>query len=255
MLSVTNGTDECAERQINITGEYFMSLIGIIGAMESEVAELKNLMSETDIREKAGMKFYRGVLEGKPAVVVQSGVGKVNAAMCTQILVDDFHVDYIINTGIAGSLQNKIDIGDIVLSSEAVQHDMDATVWGYKPGQVPGMDVYRFPGDEKLIGLAEEVNAEVNPEIHTFRGTVVSGDQFISDHEVKIRLAENFHGYCAEMEGASIAQTAWRNGVPFLIIRVISDKADGSAVADDNTFTEDCVRHCVRLVRGMIRRI
>ena len=169
MLSVTNGTDEYAKRQINITGEYFMSLIGIIGAMESEVAELKNLMSETDIREKAGMKFYRGVLEGKPAVVVQSGVGKVNAAMCTQILVDDFHVDYIINTGIAGSLQNKIDIGDIVLSSEAVQHDMDATVWGYKPGQVPGMDVYRFPGDEKLIRLAEEVNAEVNPEIHTFR--------------------------------------------------------------------------------------
>ena len=107
-----------------------MSLIGIIGAMESEVAELKNLMSETDIREKAGMKFYRGILEGKPAVVVQSGVGKVNSAMCTQILVDDFHVDYIINTGIAGSLQNKIDIGDIVMSSEAVQHDMDATVWG-----------------------------------------------------------------------------------------------------------------------------
>jgi len=232
-----------------------MSIIGIIGAMDQEVAELKNLMSEVNVKEKAGMEFYRGVLEGKPAVVVQSGVGKVNAAMCTQILADDFHVDYIINTGIAGSLQNRIDIGDIVLSSEAVQHDMDATVWGYQPGQVPGMDTYKFPASEKLIELAEKVNAVVNPDIHTFRGMVVSGDQFISDHQVKAKLAEQFGGYCTEMEGAAIAQTAWRNQIPFLIIRVISDKADGSAVADDNSFTDGCVKHCVRLVCGMLKKI
>ncbi|MGN0362099.1 MAG: 5'-methylthioadenosine/adenosylhomocysteine nucleosidase [Bilifractor sp.] len=230
-------------------------MIGIIGAMEQEVAELKGLMNEVTVKEKAGMEFYRGVLEGKPAVVVQSGVGKVNAAMCTQILADEFHVDYIINTGIAGSLQNRIDIGDIVLSSQAVQHDMDATVWGYQPGQVPGMGTYKFPASEKLIALAEKVNAVVNPDIHTFRGMVVSGDQFISDHQVKVKLAEQFGGYCTEMEGAAIAQTAWRNKIPFLIIRVISDKADGSAVADDNSFTDDCVKHCVRLVCGMLKKI
>ena len=232
-----------------------MSVIGIIGAMEEEVADLKAAMSEVTIRKKAGMEFYRGVLEGHPAVVVQSGVGKVNAAVCTQILADDFHVDYLLNTGIAGSLQNSIDIGDIVISADAVQHDMDATVWGYQPGQVPGMGTYISPASEKLIRLAEEVNEKVNPDIHSFRGRIVSGDQFISDLKVKERLASEFQGCCAEMEGAAIAQTAWRNQIPFVILRVISDKADGSAVADDNTFTGDCVRHCLRLVRGMVKKL
>lgn len=230
-----------------------MNLIGIIGAMDEEVRDLKEQMSDVTVNKKAGMDFYRGTLSGKPVVTVQSGVGKVNAAMCTQILIDEYHVDCVLNTGIAGSLQNIIDIGDIVLSTEAAQHDMDATVWGYKPGQVPGMDTYMFPASTLLIGKAEQVCSEVNPDIHTFRGRVVSGDQFISDHEVKRKLAEIFGGYCAEMEGAAIAQTAWRNGVPFLIIRVISDKADGSAVADDNTFTADCVKHLVRLLTGMVR--
>lgn len=232
-----------------------MSIIGIIGAMDEEVADLKAEMTDVKILRKAGMEFNRGVLEGHPAVVVQSGVGKVNAAICTQILVDEFHVDYLVNTGIAGSLQNVIDIGDIVISSDAMQHDMDATVWGYQPGQVPGMETYQFPASEKLISLAEKTNAEVNPDIHSFRGRIVSGDQFISDHQVKERLASEFQGFCAEMEGAAIAQTAWRNQVPFVILRVISDKADGSAVADDNTFTADCVRHCLRLVKGMVKKL
>jgi len=232
-----------------------MSLTGIIGAMEEEVAELKDLMSDVTIKEKAGMKFYRGVLEGKPAIVVQSGVCKVNAAICTQILIDDFHVNYVINTGIGGSLQNIIDIGDIVISTDAVQHDVDATVWGYAPGQVPGMPTYIFPADQRLIELAEKVCAEVNPEIKTFRGRIVSGDQFISDKDIKQKLIDTYSGYSCEMEGAAIAQTAWRNKVPFVILRVISDKADGSAVADDNTFTADVIRHSVRLVRGMLRKI
>lgn len=232
-----------------------MSIIGIIGAMDEEVADLKAEMAEVTIIPKAGMDFYRGILEGHPAVVVQSGVGKVNAAICTQILVDEFHVDYLLNTGIAGSLQNRINIGDIVISTDAVQHDMDATVWGYQPGQVPGMETYIFPAAQKLIDLAEKTNAEVNPDIQSFRGRVVSGDQFISDHAVKQRLAEEFQGFCAEMEGAAIAQAAWRNKVPFVIIRVISDKADGSAVADDQTFTADCVRHCLRLTKGMVKKL
>ncbi|MEE8885927.1 MAG: 5'-methylthioadenosine/adenosylhomocysteine nucleosidase [Eubacteriales bacterium] len=230
-------------------------MIGIIGAMDEEVKELKEKMDNDTICLKAGMEFHCGRLEGQPVVIVQSGVGKVNAAMCTQILIDVFHVECVLNTGIAGSLQNIIDIGDIVLSTDAVQHDMDATVWGYQPGQVPGMETYMFPADEHLIEVAEQTCAEVNPEIRTFRGRVVSGDQFISDHEKKNQLADTFKGYCAEMEGAAIAQTAWRNHIPFLIIRVISDKADGSAVADDNTFTADCVKHCVRLICGMVKKL
>lgn len=232
-----------------------MSFVGIIGAMEEEVAELKGRLTDTQVVEKAGMAFHRGVLEGHPAVIVQSGVGKVNAAMCAQILADVFHVDVILNTGIAGSLDNAINIGDIVLSEDAVQHDMDATVWGYAPGQVPGMPTYIFPGDEKLLALAERVCADVNPDIRTFRGRVVSGDQFISDEGAKRRIIETFRGKCTEMEGAAIAQAAFRNAIPFLIMRVISDKADGSAVADNNTFTADVVRHCVRLVCGMVRAL
>lgn len=232
-----------------------MSLIGIIGAMEKEVAELKSRMDEVSVVEKAGMAFCRGTLMGRPAVVVQSGVGKVNAGICTEILAEVFHVDYVLNTGIAGSLENQINIGDIVVSTDAVQHDVDATVWGYNKGQIPGMEVTAFPADEKLVRLAEKVCREVNPEIGVWPGRVVSGDSFISDMAAKRRLKADFGGLCCEMEGAAIAQGAWLNHVPFLIIRVISDKADGSAVNDDNQFEDKVIRHCVRLVCGMIREL
>lgn len=232
-----------------------MSLIGIIGAMEKEVAELKSLMAEVSVTEKAGMKFYRGTLEGKPAVVVQSGVGKVNAGMCTQILADLFHVDYVLNTGIAGSLHAAIDIGDIVISTDAVQHDVDATAWQYQPGELPGMGRVGFPGSEKLLTMAEAVCGKVNPDIRVFRGRVVTGDQFINDQKVKDQLKEQFGGYCTEMEGGAIAQAAYLNQIPFLIIRVISDKADGSAVNDDIHFEDKVIRHCVNLVCGMVREL
>ena len=232
-----------------------MSVIGIIGAMEEEVADLKAEMSEVTIRKKAGMEFYRGVLEGHPAVVVQSGVGKVNAAVCTQILADDFHVDYLLNTGIAGSLQNSIDIGDIVISTDALHHDMDATNFGYPLGQVPRMEVLSFKADEAMAQLAKEVCEEVNPEIHAYLGRVVSGDQFIADSEVKNRILENFGGYCTEMEGAAIAHTAYLNKVPFVILRAISDKADNSATMDYPTFEKQAIEHSVRLTMGMLKRM
>ena len=114
-------------------------MLGIIGAMEQEVATLKAHMTDISVTERAGMSFYQGVLQGNEVVVVQSGIGKVNAGMCTQILADVFQVSGIVNTGVAGSLRAEINIGDIVLSTDAVQHDMDATVFGYNPGQVPGM--------------------------------------------------------------------------------------------------------------------
>ena len=230
-------------------------MLGIIGAMDEEVAKIKEQMSDVTITKTAGMEFFEGKLGGKDCVVVRSGIGKVNAGMCTQILADKFGVDAVINTGIAGSLRAEINIGDVVLSTDALQHDMDATGFGYKPGQIPRVDTLSFKADEKLIRLAEECCRRVNPEIGVFRGRVVSGDQFISDLKVKERLAAEFQGCCAEMEGAAIAQTAWRNQIPFVILRVISDKADGSAVADDNTFTGDCVRHCLRLVRGMVKKL
>ena len=128
-----------------------MSVIGIIGAMEEEVAALKEKMQISGVLKKASMEFYKGTLQGKPVVVVRSGIGKVNAGLCTQILVDLFDVKKVINTGIAGSLDARIDIGDIVISTEAVQHDMDATQFGYPLGQIPRMETLAFPADEAMV--------------------------------------------------------------------------------------------------------
>ena len=167
-------------------------MIGIIGAMEEEVAALKSEMADAKVTEFASMTFYKGTLCGKDAVVVRSGIGKVNAAICAQILVDKFGVDTLINTGIAGSLDARIDIGDMVISTDAVHHDMDATIFGDAIGQVPRMDTRTFPADPHLVELAVKANEKANPQIHTFTGRVASGDQFISSGEVKARIVENF---------------------------------------------------------------
>ena len=232
-----------------------MSLVGIIGAMEEEVSQLKAQMTEVQVKAKAAMEFYRGNLKGKPVVVVRSGIGKVNAGICAQILVDDYQVDYIINTGIAGSLKNEINIGDIVVSTDTLQHDMDATGFGYPLGQIPRMDTLSFPADEKLIALAQEVCREVIPEIQVFAGRVVSGDQFVSDRASKERISSNFQGYCTEMEGAAIAQAAYLNGVPYVVLRAISDKADDSASVDYPAFEREAIRHCVELMLNMVERL
>lgn len=232
-----------------------MKLIGIIGAMEVEVASLKEMMTDVTISTKASMEFNHGYLNGKEVVVVRSGIGKVNAGICTQILVDDYGVDCVINTGIAGSLRNEINIGDIVISTDAVQHDMDVRIFGYPLGEIPQMGVLSFPADEHLAEVAEEVCKEVNPEIQVFRGRVVSGDQFISSKEVKTRLIQEFQGDCAEMEGASIAHGAYLNDIPFVIIRAISDKADDSAEMDYPTFENAAALHSAKLVEAMMPRI
>ena len=232
-----------------------MSLIGIIGAMEEEVSRLKEQMIDVTVKEKAGMEFFRGVLSGKPVVVVRSGIGKVNAGICTQILVDDYHIDYVINTGIAGSLKSVIDIGDIVVSTDTLQHDVDALGFGYPLGQISRMDTLSFPADKKLVELAQEVCREVNPEIHVYAGRVVSGDQFISDKATKQRIIDNFDGYCTEMEGAAIAQAAYLNKIPYVVLRAISDKADDSATVDYPTFEQQAILHCVNLVQNMVKRL
>ena len=202
--------------------------LGIIGAMAVEVATLKEKMDGTVISVKAGMEFCEGVLEGLPAVVVQCGVGKVNAALCAQILCDCYGVTAIVNTGIAGSLCNDLDIADLVISLDAIHHDFDLRFWGRPVGQVPGFDVTAFPADEALIAKAFAAAEAVNPG-HNRVGRVASGDQFICSREQKEKIIADTQAICAEMEGASIAHAAYRNGVPFVILRAISDKADDSA--------------------------
>ena len=230
-------------------------MIGIIGAMDEEVAALKEAMEVIETVERASMLFVKGKLADKEVIVVRSGVGKVNAAVCAQILASEFGVDTLINTGIAGSLDARIDIGDMVISTDALHHDMDATSFGYPIGEVPRMDILAFPADEKLVKLAAEANAEANPDIHTFTGRVVSGDQFVASDEVKGKIADNFGGLCTEMEGAAIAHTAYLNKISYVIIRAISDKADGSATEDYPTFEKKAIEHSVRLVKNLVARI
>ena len=224
-------------------------MLGIIGAMEIEVNRIKEQMEDVSVTDKAGMSFFEGKWNGNDVVVVRSGIGKVNAAVCAQILVDTFHADAIINTGIAGSLKNEINIGDIVLSTDAIQHDMDAQGFGYAPGVIPQMEVSDFQADEKLIELAKKCCAEVCPDIQVFTGRVVSGDQFISEW-----LSSQFEGLCAEMEGAAIAQAAYLNHVPFLIIRAISDKADDSATMDYPEFEAMAAENSVKLLADIVRQ-
>ena len=229
--------------------------IGIIGAMEVEVAILKEKMEDVRIIKKASMDFYEGILAGKKVVVVRSGIGKVNAGICAQILADVFSVDAIINTGIAGSLNKNINIGDIVLSTDVVQHDMDATGFGYRKGQIPQMPVFFFNADDNLRRLAAEVCKEVNPDIQVFEGRIASGDQFVCDQDVKNRIVSEFSAYATEMEGAAIGQAAYLNEIPFLVVRAISDKADGSAQMDYSEFEKAAVDHSVRLTLNMLARI
>lgn len=229
-----------------------MKKVGIIGAMELEVEELKSKMEIIRKEEKASMEFLEGMLNGTDVVIVRSGIGKVNAALCTQILCDLFAVTHIINTGVAGSLKNEINIGDIVVSADALHHDVDVRVFGYPLGEVPQMGCLAFPADEKLTNLAVECCKEVNTDISVYSGRVVSGDQFISDKQVKDNIISNFGGFCVEMEGASIAHAAYLNKVPFVIIRAISDKADDSAEMDYPTFEKAAAVHSAALVEHML---
>ena len=228
--------------------------LGIIGAMDVEVATLKENMENKTEKIIAGTSYVEGILEGLPVVVVQCGVGKVNAALCVQALCDYFGVTHIVNTGVAGSLNAKLDIGDFVISLEAIYHDFDCHVINpsYTVGQVPGMAVRAFPSDAMLTKLAYTTADELCPG-HAYMGIVASGDQFVCSKEQKENIVCNTNALCTEMEGAAISHAAYRNGVPVVVIRAISDKADDSAQMDYPTFEAIAAKRCADVIRTMAR--
>ena len=226
--------------------------IGIIGAMDVEVANLKEAMKTEREVVRAGMRFCEGTIGGTEVVVVQCGIGKVNAGLCVQILYD---VTHLINTGVAGSLDEEINVGDVVVSIDAMYHDMDVTGLGYVPGQVPQMDVLSFAADPMLREAAVKACREAAPEIGVFEGRVVSGDQFICDRAKKNEIKKIFGGLCTEMEGAAIAQAAYVNGVPFVIVRAISDKADESVIVAYDVFEAQAARHCTSIIEHMVKSL
>ena len=228
--------------------------LGIIGAMDVEVATLKAKMENVTAATHAGSVCFEGILEGTPAVVVQCGVGKVNAALCAQILCSVYGVTAIVNTGIAGSLCAELDIGDLVVSRDAMYHDFDCVHFGYEMGKVPGMDTVAFPADEAMIGYACAAAEAVNPG-HSKVGRVASGDLFVAEKNAKERIIERTAAICTEMEGAAIAHTAYRNKVPFVILRAISDKADDSAEMDYPTFEAIAARRCAEVAMNMAKQL
>lgn len=230
--------------------------LGIIGAMRVEVETLKEKIINLRETDYAGTTFYEGLLEGTQVVVVVCGVGKVNAALCVQMLIDRFAVSHIVNTGVAGSLCADIDIGDFVISADAMYHDFDCHSLSnqYPVGQVPGLPVRAFPADEKLIEKACAAAQLVHTD-HFRVGRIASGDQFICDKQIKERIIENTGAICTEMEGAAIAHAAWRNGVPFVVIRAISDKADDSAEMDYPTFEAAAAKRCAAVTQLMAKEL
>ena len=229
--------------------------IGIIGAMDVEVDSLKDSADITNTTEIAQMEFCEGTLGGKDVVIVKCGMGKVNAGICAHTLINDFGCTKIINTGVAGSLDNRIDIGDIVVSTDAVQHDYDVEAIGFKKGEIPYTGMVAFSADEALRAEAVEAVQQSAPDVHVFEGRVCSGDQFISTKEQKETIISNFGGMCCEMEGAAIAQVCYLYNTPFVIIRAISDKPDETEIVDYQVFEPQAAARCAAIVQYMVEKL
>ncbi|OWR29626.1 5'-methylthioadenosine/S-adenosylhomocysteine nucleosidase [Saccharibacillus sp. O23] len=226
--------------------------IALMGAMDEEIKLLLDETEEASSRTVAGIAYTKGRFRGHDVVICRCGIGKVNAAAAAQILISEFGAQALIFTGVAGALDPELEVGDIVVSSESLQHDMDVSPLGYAPGIIPDQSESCFKADSALIALAE---AACESEQVRYRiGRVLSGDRFVADKEEGRRLREAFDGACTEMEGAAVAQVCWMNEIPHVVIRSMSDKANGEA---PESFAEFTILASVRshaVVAGMLDR-
>ena len=228
-------------------------VIGIIGAMDDEVVTLKEAANVSTATSIADMEYGEGKLGNTKVVIVKCGMGKVNAGICANTLINHFGCTKIINTGVAGSLDNSLDIGDIVVSIDAVQHDFDVEAIGFAKGEIPYTGLYAFPADESLRKQAMDAIKELALDIKGVEGRICSGDQFIVTNEQKQTITSNFGGLCAEMEGAAVAQVCYLSHVPFVVIRAISDKTDGSQHIEFDKFTKVAAKNCIKIVEYIIK--
>ena len=231
-----------------------MKTIGVIGAMDEEIAFIKGISEIISAKNILGLDFFVGKFGTNSVVIVKSGIGKVNAAACTQVLIDHFAVDCVINLGVAGAIFNELKIGDVVISTDTVQHDMDVSALGDTVGTIPRMEESFFRADDELIALSEKAGEAL--EGHSiYKGRIASGDKFISSQEQKNFIWNNFKAYCAEMEGAAIAHVRYLNRIPFVIIRSISDNADGEAGISYKEFTAVAVKNSSVILEGLLNSI
>ena len=226
-----------------------MSIIytyGIIGAMDPEIDILVNDLENKKEEKKFGLNFYLGKLKKYDVVIVKCGVGKVNAGRTAQVLISEYSPKYIINTGIAGGLNNQLKIGDIVISTFLIRHDFDVTAFGYAKGYMFIGDNKKEPtkyiADKELTDKVNNILDEIKGERNVFKGIILTGDIFVSKKEKREELVKNFDGFCCEMEGAAIAQVATLNNVPFTVIRLISDLPNDQGPEDYVNFEKESAK-------------
>lgn len=231
-----------------------MKKLGIIGAMQEEVSTLIKMLDNQKCEKINDLEFFIGNYSGIELVVVRCGVGKVNAAMCTQLLIDKFNPDYIINIGVAGAVADEVNIGDIVLSTHLVEHDFDCTTFGYEKGVIPRMKDSKFIADSNLLEIARKSQSNLS-EIGFFEGVIASGDIFVSSKQIKDELLKRHSAMCVEMEGAAIAHICTLNSKPFLVIRAMSDKADGHAPTNFDEFVIHSAERAREFIQEMIKNM
>lgn len=225
--------------------------LGILVAMEEEIKHLLQEIKSYKIIEIANQKFYDGMINGKPVTIVQSGIGKVNASIATTLLIQEFNVDAVINTGSAGALQEGMKIGELVISKELTYHDVNNEVFGYIYGQIPQMPE-RYAADAKLSQSIKDLAASQSWDVHS--GLIVTGDSFVGSTEGIKKIKENFTtALVTEMEGAAVAQTCHQFNVPFVVIRAVSDTADEEASIDFDEFVILAGKRSAELVLSFIK--
>ncbi|MBC8062283.1 MAG: 5'-methylthioadenosine/adenosylhomocysteine nucleosidase [Clostridiaceae bacterium] len=225
--------------------------IGIIGAMKEEIDVILSEITIEKEEIKAGMNFKMGEFGNNKVILVVCGIGKVNAAICTQILIDDFKVNSIINVGVAGGLGENIKPGDIVIAENLVQHDMDTSFFGDKKGQIPRLDTFDFKCDVNLVEKAKIACKEVKGH-GWFTGRIATGDQFMSEVEKIKWINSEFGAIACEMEGGSIAQTCYLNAVPFVVIRSISDNSLTKEFMDYEKFLPIAIKNSTNILKNML---
>lgn len=228
-----------------------MKKYGIITAMKEEMQEIEKIMREIEKQKIYELTFIKGKINQNDVVLVEAGVGKVNAARTTQILIDNFKVDIVINVGSAGSANDELEIGDIVIGEKIVQHDFDITAFGHPKGFISNVGQF-LESDKKLVNEFEKIALNQEDEFNIKIGTVASGDIFCTDIKMKNKIREKFNADAIEMEGAAIAQVCKLDKVPFIIIRSISDKPNGNNNVTFDKFLEKASKRCAQILKKVI---
>lgn len=224
--------------------------IAIMAAMDEEVQEIINIMQNIHQKNIFGVIVYEGQINGLKVILVQTGVGKVNAARTAQLIIDKYNIKYIINVGTAGGLNNQLDIGDIVIGEKLIQHDFDITAFGHEKGYITGIGT-TFKSNEKLIKKAQNIMKKLN-NTNIIIGTIASGDIFCTEIGMKDKIRNKFNADCVEMESAAVAQVCTLDEIPFIVIRSISDVPNGNNTIIFEKFIQIASKKCAEFIKEMI---